>query len=415
MSELIDNRANRIRTLKHIITRLHEGGSPDEVRAQLAAIVRETDATEVAEMEQQLIADGMSVDQVRSMCDLHAQVLREVMTEPKPKAIAPGHPVDTFRRENDAIGKVLDELRAAIAQIAALDAAAAVDDALTARVRQGFNDLMDVDKHYQRKENLLFSCLERHGVSGPSKVMWAKDDEARELLKAFGNALGKPHATTADWQRALKDAAEPALQAVGEMVYKENKILLPMALETLSDDEWAEIHDQSPEYGWCLVEPQDQYRAPDAAAPEQPVDVPRGGAIVFPTGSLTYAQLRGLFATLPVDVTFVDADDRVAYFSEGPDRVFARSKAIVGRAVQHCHPPKSVHIVEQILADFRAGRQDVAEFWIELGGRFIHIRYFAVRDEQAHYLGTLEVTQDATHVRTLKGERRLLQYDSPAT
>jgi len=134
-------------------------------------------------------------------------------------------------------------------------------------------------------------------------------------------------------------------------------------------------------------------------------------SLVFPTGALTPAQLRGLFGALPLDITFVDADDRVRYFSEGPDRVFARSKAILGRKVQHCHPPKSVHIVEQIVDDFKSGRQSVAEFWITLHGKFVHIRYFAVRDETGTYQGTLEVTQDLTRLRALAGERRLLEYD----
>ena len=121
-------------------------------------------------------------------------------------------------------------------------------------------------------------------------------------------------------------------------------------------------------------------------------------------------QLRAIFCTLPVDMTFVDAEDRVRFFSEGPERIFARPKAVVGRKVQHCHPPSSVHVIDQILSDFKQGRQNVAEFWINLRGRFVHIRYFAVRDEQKRYKGTLEVTQDLTKLRELKGERRLLQY-----
>jgi DUF438 domain-containing protein len=124
--------------------------------------------------------------------------------------------------------------------------------------------------------------------------------------------------------------------------------------------------------------------------------------------------MTALFETLPVDITFVGADDRVAFFSEGPDRVFARSRAIIGRKVQHCHPPKSVDTVERILGDFRSGRQSVAEFWINFQGRFVHIRYFAMRDAGGQYLGTLEVTQDLTRLRALDGERRLLEYDSPA-
>ena len=135
------------------------------------------------------------------------------------------------------------------------------------------------------------------------------------------------------------------------------------------------------------------------------------GALVFPTGSLGLDQLEAIFRTLPVDLTFVDADDRVRFFSEGPNRVFMRPKTVIGRKVQHCHPPGSVHVVEQIVGDFRAGRQNVAEFWIELHGKFVHIRYFAVRDEAGEYMGTLEVTQDLTKERALTGERRLVQYD----
>ncbi len=267
MSEPIDNRADRIRKLKHIITRLHEGAAPDEVKAELTAIVRETDATEIAQMEEELIAEGMTVEEVRSMCDLHAQVLREIMAAPKRKEIPPGHPVDTFRRENEALSTAVNEMRAAIAEIEKLPDAARADDALVARLRQAFNDLMDVDKHYQRKEHLVFSCLERHDVTGPPKVMWAKDDEARELLKALSAALAKPHTTAADWKRVAAEHAGPALNAVSEMIFKEENILFPMALETLTDNEWAEIWSQSAEYGWCLVEPREGYMPTRAAEP----------------------------------------------------------------------------------------------------------------------------------------------------
>jgi DUF438 domain-containing protein len=134
----------------------------------------------------------------------------------------------------------------------------------------------------------------------------------------------------------------------------------------------------------------------------------------MPTGTLALEQLVAIFSTLPVDLTFVDADDRVAFFSEGPNRVFARSRAIIGRMVQNCHPPRSVDVVDRILNDFREGRQSVAEFWIQFMGRFVHIRYFAVRNSEGRYLGTLEVTQDVGAIRALEGERRLLEYGEPA-
>jgi hypothetical protein len=203
---------------------------------------------------------------------------------------------------------------------------------------------------------------------------------------------------------------EPCLAAIEEMIAKERRILLPMSRETLTDDEWAEIWQESPRYGFCLVEPREGYRPPPVTAPAKAAELPRDQAVIFPTGALTFEQLRGILGALPVDITFVDADDRVRYFSEGAERVFERSKAILGREVRHCHPPKSVHVVEEIVSSFRSGRQDVAEFWIQLKGRFVHIRYFAVRDSDGSYLGTLEVTQDLTRLRELEGERRLLEW-----
>jgi uncharacterized protein len=141
--------------------------------------------------------------------------------------------------------------------------------------------------------------------------------------------------------------------------------------------------------------------------------VPPTGALMLPTGNVNLEQLSAIFATLPLDLTFVDADDRVAFFTEGPDRIFARSKAIIGRKVQHCHPPRSVETVDQILQDFRAGRQNVAEFWINFHDRFVHVRYLPCAIPTGAYLGTVELTQDLTPLRALQGERRLLEYDSP--
>jgi hypothetical protein len=409
VSELIDNRAFRVRTRKGIIQQVNEGGSPEEAKQRLRTLVREVDHSELVSMEQELLAEGLPVQKLQSVCDLHSQVVRESLVQLPPRPLAPGHPVDTFRRENQALRETLAAMRRVMAQIAALPPEAPPDGLLLAW-RQALNDLMDIDKHYQRKEHALFSCLERHGIFGPSKVMWAKDDEARALLKELSLALRQPHATAGEWKPVAAHVAEPALQAVEEMIFKEEQILLPLALQTLTEEEWGEIWSVSPQYGWCLVEPREGYRPPRAVTPEGTVQVPGGKPIMLPTGNLTLEQLLGIFSTLPVDLTFVDANDRVAYFSEGPDRIFSRSKAIIGRKVQHCHPPRSVEVVDRILDDFRAGRQDVAEFWINFHGRFVHIRYFAVRDAGRTYLGTLEVTQDITRIRALEGERRLLQY-----
>lgn len=411
MSELINNQEMRIKTLKEIILHLHRGEAPAAVRDRLKNIIADVDASEVAAMEQQLMAEGMSHEEVRSMCDLHADVLKEVMAQPRVTPVLPaGHPVQQFRAENRALDQAIAAARQRVKELAALGDDQPGQVARLA-VLTAFQPLMDVEKHYRRKEHLVFSILERHGNSGPSKVMWGKDDEVRELLKAAMTALREDSLTGAELKILGEAVLEPALTAMEGMIYKEENILLPMVLGLFTEEEWGEIHSQSPEYGWCLVEPGADYRPPQTRVVENALQLPPAQAVQFPSGTLSFQQLLGLFNTLPVDLTFVDADDRVAFFSEGPGRVFERSRAIVGRAVQNCHPPKSVHIVDKILEDFKAGRQSVAEFWIQMQGKFVHIRYFAVRDEAGAYLGTLEVTQDLTHLRALEGERRLLQYD----
>ena len=262
MSELIDNRAQRVRTLKGIIKRLHAGDAPDEVRASLKELVCQTDYSEVMAMEQELIADGMPVEEIQGMCDLHSQVTREVLVQLAPPPVLPGHPVDTFRRENEALRQSIARLQRAMNGV--LETA---DDGNAAAPllewRQALNELQDVDKHYQRKEHLLFTCLERHGITGPSKVMWGKDDQIRELLKDLSAALREADTTVAEWKLLAATTGAAAASSVHEMIYKEEQILLPICLERFTADEWAEIWASSPRYGWCLVAPREGYKPVD--------------------------------------------------------------------------------------------------------------------------------------------------------
>jgi DUF438 domain-containing protein len=196
------------------------------------------------------------------------------------------------------------------------------------------------------------------------------------------------------------------------MFYKEENILYPMALEKLNEKEWLEIHTQEPEVGYCYVEPGDQWPsgmvATETALPPTVVEMVAEGMLHLDTGTLTAQEINGILTHLPIDITYVDKDDTVRFFSQTKERIFPRSPAIIGRQVQKCHPPASFDRVQRILDEFRDGVSDEAEFWIQMGGKFIHIRYFAVRDEQGEYQGTLEVTQDVARIRKLQGERRLL-------
>lgn len=239
--------------------------------------------------------------------------------------------------------------------------------------------------------------------------MWGKHDETRELLKGAIEALGAADGITIEEAITLVDLVlDPASRSVDEMIGKEEEILFPMCLDTLNDSEWLQIERQSIEYGFCLYDPKVRWRPEDVELGDVVSDVT--DRVQLPSGSVDVEELTAILNTIPFDMTFVDKEDRVRYFTQGRERIFARSRAILGRNVRQCHPPSSVHVVEKILEDFKSGKEDHTAFWIALGEKFIHIEYFALRNEKGDYLGTLEVSQDLTGKRMLKGEQRLLHY-----
>jgi DUF438 domain-containing protein len=406
MSELLDNSRHRIETLKGIVRRLHEGADPESLKQQFGDLLAEVGASEIAAMENALMADGMAQEEIQRMCDVHAAVLAGVPRHGEPDAVPPGHPVHTFRLENDRIREIAVEYRKVADGL--ITGERAVSDTVDAW-RVAHASIAGIDVHYRRKEYLVFPYLEKAGIMGPPKVMWGVHDEIREKVAAAGDLL--EHASELDSEQLALSADTvllPMIEQIEGMTLKEDRILWPMALDHMSVRDWESIRAQWDEFGEGLVAPAGVWLPVLPELPQAPVEIPANDAITLPSGHLSVRQLTSLLNTLPMDITFVDAEGRVAYFTEGEDRVFARNRAILGRRVEDCHPPKSVHIVEQVVEDLRSGRRDVAEFWIQMGERFVHIRYFAVRDERGEYLGTLEVTQDIAPLRALEGERRLL-------
>ena len=408
MSEYIDNQVKRRDTLKRLIRDLHEGKTVDDVKAEFAVLLRDVGAAEIAEIEQALIDEGLPEGEVKRLCDVHVAVFRESLdAQQRPEAI-PGHPIHTFRAENEAAVRVLDGLREALEALAGMAGPASFD-----RARGSLRQLQEYDRHYLRKENILFPYLEQHGFAGPSSVMWAIHDDVRAGWRALDQMLAAgPGDDPAAFGARVREVFQPLDTAIREMFYKEEHILFPTALEKLTEEEWRAIRAQEAELGYAYVEPGDQWplRAAASEPTRPPVETREPGEdmLHLDTGTLTVQEVSRVLTHLPVDITYVDKDDTVRFFSQTKERVFPRSPAIIGRKVQKCHPPASVHRVQRIVDDFRAGRRDVAEFWIQMQGKFVHIRYFAVRDEDGEYQGTLEVTQDVTHIRSLEGERRLL-------
>ena len=409
MSELIDNTAARRNVLKHMILQLHDGKAPAEVRPQLLRLLGRIPYDEVVTVEQELIADGMPASEILSLCDLHSAAMKGVVDSSAARNVPDGHPVHTFKMENQALLGELALTDKLFAEIRSLAPDADASEPI-GQLRVRFSRLADIDKHYSRKENLVFPYLEKQGITGPPTVMWGKDDEVREMVKGAIDSLQTVGKVTADEASGLIDLVlKNTVEAIKEMIFKEEEILLPMCLDKITDLEWYSIYLQSPDIGFCIYDPVDHWKPEGVVEPQR--ETVDDKSLRFATGSLTQTELEVILNTIPFDLTFVGADDTVKYFTQGRERIFARNRAIIGRQVQMCHPPSSVHIVQKIIDDFKAGREDRAPFWITLNGKFIHIEYFAVRNEEGRYLGTLEVSQDLTEKRALTGQQRLLSYE----
>ncbi|TAL35192.1 MAG: DUF438 domain-containing protein [Spirochaetes bacterium] len=405
MGENTQESKQRRETLKGLIRKLHAGHGAEDVREELVRVLGSIPYDDVVHAEQELIAEGLPREEVIKLCDVHTAALKGAIDQSGARIAPEGHPVHTFKLENNALNGELLGLEKLMEKAAGL--LQGDTTTLVLEMRDRMNRLMDVDKHYRRKEYLLFPYLEKHGITAPPTVMWAKHDETRVFLKEALSALNGVGGDIVRLHRALP-VLKKASDAVQDMTGKEDQILFPMSLDTLTDPEWYDIAQQSRDIGFCLVDPKESWIPANLG--EATTAKESGGRFNLPTGSLSAIEVAAILDALPADVTFVDKDDTVRYFSQGKDRIFERNRAVLGRKVQHCHPPKSVHMVEKILSDFRDGKESSAAFWITMKERFIHIEYVALRDTSGGYLGTLEFTQDLTDKKSLTGEQRLLSY-----
>ena len=404
MSEHIDNVSKRKQALKEVIKRLHAGESVEDLHQQFGDAIRGATAADIADAERAMISEGVSVGEIQRLCDLHVAVFRESLDEePAPESL-PGHPIFTFRMENEVTMRLLESMADT------LEKWLQGDNLALNSLRQQTENLTAIEKHYSRKENLLFPFMEKKGFEGPSMVMWGVDNDIRGQIKGFRNEITQAEPDA----EALESQFKGLAQNIQEMIYKEEKILFPEALSRLNESEWAAIRKGEEDIGYFNVTPRDTWKPQTKTdmtpqASETAAKTPQSeGLLSLATGALTRKQINLMLTHLPVDVTFVDENDRVRYFSQGKERIFDRSAAIIGREVTKCHPPQSVHRVQLILDDFRSGKRDVAEFWIQMGGQFVHIRYFALRDAEGAYQGCIEVSQEVSHIRQLEGEKRLL-------
>ena len=398
----IPNKQKKKEIMKDIIRKLHQGLTIEEAKERFEKEIGTASSTEIAEMEQSLINEGLSPEEIKKFCNVHALLFQSALEKSIIKETSPSHPVYLFKLENREIEKIADSLKKLKEE----------REEELPRTKRKLNDLLNelrgIEIHYARKELVLFPFLEKQGFTGPSKVMWGKDNEVRDLLKKAISSVEEIK-DIKDLEPYSKNSLDPLIEEVTGMIFKEENILFPTCLEKLSANDWVEILKESDKVGYVFVEKPKETEALvkdlKSAMLEEPVF--EDNEISLPTGKLRLKELMSILNTLPVDITFVDNEDKVRYFSDSKERIFLRTKSVIGIKVQNCHPPQSLEAVEEILKSFKEGKKDTVDFWINQEGKFVYIRYFAVRDEGGSYLGTLEVSQDLTEIKKLEGEKRL--------
>jgi PAS domain S-box-containing protein len=401
----------RKKMLKEILRQLHAGVSTEQVRERFKQFLEGVSPLEIAKIEQELVSEGISREELQRLCDIHLTIFKEQLERQKIEAV-PTSPIGILLEEHKMIQQIAEKLAILTEKVLRTEIPESAVEELS-QLKHFVDELLETEKHYLREENALFPVLEKHGISEPPAIMWMEHNQLREKkkrLKALIENVTKM--SFSDFKKELGELTKSVVNVLNSHIYKENNILFPIAQRVVTEEEWATVRESFDEIGYCCFTPTHlmtkEVKDVKESVEEKPV---LESALQFETGTLTKEEVEALLNTLPVDITFVDKDDFVKFFNKAEKRIFIRTKAIIGRKVQLCHPQKSIHIVNRILEAFKKGEKDVAEFWIQKGDRTIHIRYFAVRDKNGKYLGTIEVTQDITELKKIEGEKRLLDWE----
>lgn len=401
MSEFYRGFNERKEIMKDIIRRIHKGEDPERVKSEFKELLKEVQPDEIAKIEEELIKEGMDRNEIQKLCEVHLLVFKESLG--KNEEIDKINPINILMKEHELMLKIGDELTKTLNYV--IDEKSFKE--IEAKIDEFINNFKESESHYIREENTLFPTLEKYGVIEPPKIMWMEHDKIREiknnLFESYDN-LRKNFSENS--LQKIKSLSLELFNFINSHFFKENNILFPTANKLFKKEDFLKIKKDFDEIGYPSFLPEEYKEKIEIKEEEKGVRE----EINLPTGSFTLDELEAVLNTLPVDITFVDKNDKVKYFSMTKDRIFVRTKAIIGRSVQNCHPQKSVHIVNKIVEEFKKGTRDSAEFWINLNGRLIYIRYFAVR-KNGEYLGTVEVTQDITDIKKIEGEKRLLDWE----
>ncbi len=423
MSTMVDR--DKLEKIKEILKNLHRGVSVEELKRRYGDVLSRISPFEIPLIEQQLVNEGLPVSEILKLCDLHVELFRSQLVGRGLEGVPKGHPLDLLVRENEYMLRYAEVLGTYAGAL--LKAGGEECERLLRSIRKILGELRKIKIHYRKNQMLIFPYLERRGIVAVPRVLWGREDqvmvELREIYSLLEQAEKNPGRSVAE----LAEKAMALSREIGELVFRENKILYPAAWALFSEGEWAAIHEMARDIGYIVeageewkpsAQPVLPYEISGEVTAEQverlppefraaalrtmkpdPYQVRRSGDLEFDTGFASREELEAVFRVLPLELTYADSNDRVKLYTKNVRlRGFPRTKTILARRVEFCHPPRLERLVRSVIDDLKAGRYDYREFWTRLGDRILRVIIAAVRGRDGDYLGTLEIVEDLTEV-----------------
>ena len=391
----------RQQAILKILNFIQDGGELEEAKKMFQAAFDQVDVAEITAAERELIAQGLDPRKIQYLCNVHADVFKGNIKENKENSEfeKPGHPVHTFKLENMVLKSLVND--ALLPDLAKWEKG---DKGILSKLRQELKDLAKIHYHYARKETSMFPIMTKYGITAPQKVIWGVDDKIRKLIGQSNLLISQKDINKAEVSKAIKETAHEVL----EMIFKEEEIMLPMIDEVASEEDWGNVKNEEEQIGYTLIQKPMNWKPKEKPKSDGPISIDKLSSLAlnFAEGSLNLEQLSAILDLLPFALTFIDENDKVAYFGGGAN-IFPHSKNALGNSVYSCHLPESVPRVKKIFDDFHQGKKDKYEFWFKPRhmGRYLYLQYFAVRKDNK-YLGCLEVAQDVTDIRNWKTEKK---------
>ena len=373
--------------LKNLMLRLHAGEDKEVIQEEFNEVFDEITPYEIQLMERNLMSEGITFAEIMSLCNVHANLMGSKVNTQTTVADfeQPGHPVHVMKMENLAIRGALDRVERLLVNYLETK-----DSTIEKGLRRQISLLDQFENHYQRKEYAMFPIMEKKGITAPPKVMWGVHDQIRDLYRDFKKALNDGKETTLEEFQIARDE-------MLEMIQKEENILIPMVEQVFHVDDWETIASQSPEYGYCIVKPEKEWAVKKSFSPvKEETQVESEGDIPLSTGSLSLKELNLILDLLPMELSFVDAQNIVKYYNEGngEEKIFKRTPSAIGRDVILCHPPRVHETVQTIFEQLKSKQKEKEEMWFKTEDKMVHVTYHAVWDEEGKYMGCLEYVQD---------------------